>query len=512
VEAVDRGYDVVVVGAGAAGSVLARRLAARPGISILILEAGDGAPPPAVAAVPHRWAELHFTALDWALFSVEQPALDGRRVYLAAGRGPGGSSNLYHMIHLRGPAADYDGWAAAGAAGWSWADVRPYFDRLEEASGGPMPLLDAGAHGGHPLSAAFIEACEAAGHPRRADLTAWPDGVGWLRLNIADGRRHGARQAYLEPALALPDVTLLTGAQATRVLIEGGRAVGVEYVRDGAVSTVRADAEVILCAGAIQSPKLLLLSGIGPADELRALGIAPRVHLPGVGANFHDHALLVAPVLRAARDTGPEPRLNLAEAALFASSSPGVPPDVQIGFVHRAQFQPEPDPRLVTALAGLVRPRSRGTVRLAGPDPLAAPLIDPAYLADPADAERLVTAFELARELMHAAAFAPWELTEVTPGPEIRTRTEVLGYARAHAGSYFHYAGSARMGADEDTVTDPRLRVHGVDGLRVADASVMPALPAVNCHATVLMIAERAADLITAERHAATAAAARSAP
>jgi choline dehydrogenase len=238
-----------------------------------------------------------------------------------------------------------------------------------------------------------------------------------------------------------------------------------------------------------------MLSGLGPPGQLAGLGLETLVELPGVGQNFHDHVLVVAPVARTDR-AAPGPRLNLSEACLFTASEGWPVADLQIGFVHRAQFQPEPDPRLITMLPGLVRPLSRGTLRLASADPLAAPLIDPAYLSQRTDAQRLTAAFELAREMLRAPAFAEWGVKEVTPGPDVSTPAETDRFVRQNLGSYYHYAGAARMGTDELSVVDPRLRVHGIDGLRVADASVIPQLPSGNCQTSVLMIAERAADFV----------------
>jgi choline dehydrogenase len=425
-------------------------------------------------------------------------------VYLAAGRGVGGSTNLYHMIHLRGTPLDYDGWAHHGATGWSWKDVLPYFQKLEDqeddanttgGKGGPIHVVNARDHGPNPLSRTFIDAALELGHPYTEDFDERLEGVGWHHLDLRDGERHGVRKGYLAAALRRPGVTLSADSTATRILFARDRAQGVEYLRDGEFRTAYARHEIVLCASGAQSPKLLMLSGLGRPEHLAGLGIETRVELPGLGENFHDHALLVAPVAITDR-RAPEPRLNMSEACLFANSGGRPAPDLQLGFVHRAQFQPEPDPRLITVLAGLVRPLSRGTLRLASADPLDPPLLDPAYLSEPSDARRLARAFALGRELLHSAAFAGWGVKEVTPGPSVSTDAETDRFVRANLGSYYHYAGAAKMGTDELAVVDPRLRVRGVEGLRVADASVIPELPSGNCQTAVVMIAERAAEFV----------------
>jgi choline dehydrogenase len=495
-------FDFIVVGAGCSGSVLAERLG-ETGARVLVLEAGPGEMP-ADIDVPYRWAERHFTDLDYAYWTTPQQALQGRKVFVAAGRGVGGSTNLYHMIHLRGAPLDYDNWAYNGATGWSWNDVLPYLRKLEDqeddtnptaGKGGPIHVVNARDHKPSPLSQSFIDAAVELGHPYTEDFNKQLEGVGWHHLDVKDGERHGVRKAYLDPAVRRPDVTLSAESAATRILFRGGRAVGIEYVRRGELRQAYAEQEVVLCAGGVQTPKLLMLSGIGRPGHLAEHGIETRVDLAGVGENFHDHVLLVGPVAMTDRQA-PEPNLNLSEVCLFADSGGYPVPDLQIGFVHRAQFQPEPHPRLVTMLAGMVRPLSRGTLRLASADPLEAPLIDPAYLSNPSDARRFVEAFKIGRELLGTSAFAEWGAKEVTPGPSISTDAEIDEFMRANMHSYFHCAGAAKMGTDELSVVDPRLRVHGVEGLRVADASVMPALTTGNCQTAVVMIAERAADFI----------------
>lgn len=519
-------YDFVIVGSGAGGSTVAYRLSELPDVKVLILEAGGGDLPEAVQ-VPWRWNELLLTELDWAYNSIPQPGLNNRRVYSAAGHATGGGSILYHMMHVRARPADLDNWAYDGCAGWSFADSLPFYQRLENqlddtnptaGKSGPITVINA-RDLGNPTSQVFLDACAELGFPIVEDFNAKAFGAGWQHVDMRDGRRGGVLTSYLRPALERPNVTLKTHALATRLVLENNRCVGVEYVENGQRTTVRADREVIVACGAIESPKLLLLSGIGDADRLTELGIPVAHDLPGVGENFHDHPLVIGPFGRMT-EPGADPRGNMTEVGLFWGSSPGLlVPDLEICLVHRAPFgdaffanvvnrlqtgQPiQPvtqlvDPHVILSLPGLVRPLSRGWVRLSSSDPAVAPDINANYGAEPFDIDRIVMMVKIGRDIYRTRAFARLGLQEVGPGPDVVTDAQLRQWVIDNTGSYYHFVGSCKMGVDRMAVVDSRLKVHGIDGLRVADGSIMPTIPAANPHTTIVMIGERAAEFIKA--------------
>lgn len=503
--------DVVVVGSGSAGAVVARRLV-DAGANVLLLEAGLPDDNPAIHD-PGRLFELWDSEQDWGYRTVPQAACGERELHWPRGRVLGGSSALNGMIYIRGDRADYDGWAARGNDGWSYDDVLPLFKRSEDFDRGSGPYHGVGGplavmtrYEPHPVIAAAVAAAQEAGVPFNDDHNgAVLDGVGFAQLNIRDGRRQSVAEAFLRPVLGAPNLTVLTSARAVRLLFEGTRCVGVELTHDGALRRARAAHEVVLSAGTIESPKLLLLSGIGPAGALAPLGIEPLVDLPGVGENLHDHAL--SPVIFAAKAAVPPPVSGIQplHAHLFARSRGGLArPDLQPLFFHLPLYGEgqEGPPDGFTLMAGLIRPASRGSLRLASADPDAAPLLDPGFLSSREDLEALTTAVELCREIGQQSALAGWMREELHPGPGVGGGPELREYVQQTAITYHHQVGTCRMGMDDLAVVSPELRVQGVDGLRVADASVMPEVTSGNTHAPAVMIGERAADLVAGARSA----------
>jgi choline dehydrogenase len=499
-------YDFIIIGTGSAGSVLANRLSENPAVKVLALEAGGSEIPPNVEN-PSLWYTLFGSPVDWGYTSVPQPGLNGRVTYEPRGKIPGGSSNLYIMMHIRGHPADYDNWAYNGCPGWSYQEVLPYFQKLENqeddtspwaGKGGPLQVANAKLHEPNPTSAVFIEACRELGYPSTEDFNGPNmEGAGWHHVNIKNGKRHSTAVAYLQPVLERPNLTLSTNSQATRLLFDGKRCVGVEYSQNGEIKAANANLEVIVCAGAIESPKLLLLSGIGNPTQLKEFDIPLVAEVPGVGENFHNHVL--AGVIDEASQPVPPAHQNLSESALFCKSDPGwVGPDLQIAFVH-VPFNiiiGQGHPNSISILPGVVRPLSRGWIRLASKNPLDKPLVNPNYLGVESDLERLVQAVKIARQIYGTRAFSSWVKQELMPGPSIQTDAQLRDFVRNTADSYHHQAGSCKMGLDDMAVVDPQLRVNGVEGLRVADASVMPVVPSGNCHTGILMIGERVSDLI----------------
>ena len=524
-------FDYVIVGGGSAGCVLAARLSEDAATRVCLLEAG----PADSSVLLHCPAGLALLAktggANWKFETVPQAGFGGRRGYQPRGKVLGGSSSVNAMIYLRGQAEDYDGWATAGNPGWSWADVLPLFKRAEHnergadafhGSGGPLNVMDLAQP--NRFGSVFVEAGREAGHAVNADFNgAHQEGVGLYQVTHKNGERFSAAKAYLTPNRQRPNLTVLTGAHTTRVVCEGRRAVGVEFRRDGVVSLAKASREVLLAAGALQSPQLLLLSGIGPGDELRRHGIDVRHDLPGVGRNLHDHVdvvqVLDAPHLRdlfglslhgaiAAikgvfewrRQRSGLLTTNFAEAGGFIRSRPEeARPDLQLHFVigklvdhgRKTVFG-----HGYSCHVCLLRPKSRGRVTLASADPMAAPLIDPNFLADADDLARLVRGFKAMRHILQQPALAGHGARELGSSASAKSEVEIEAFIRSHADTIYHPVGSCRMGPGPLDVVNAELRVHGMEGLRVVDASIMPSIVSGNTSAPVIMIAEKAADMI----------------
>ncbi len=503
----DNGYDYIVVGAGSAGCVMANRLSEQPDARVLVIEAGGTEIGPNVEN-PSIWFTLLGSEIDWAYQTVPQAGLNGRTTNEPRGKIIGGSSQLYLMMHIRGHPLDYDNWAYNGCPGWSYREVLPYFQRLEDQEdetsewaghGGPLSVINAKNHEFNPISKVFIDACLELGYPATDDFNGPNmEGAGWHHVNIKDGKRHSAAVAYLLPALERDNLTLEANAQATRLLFEGGRCSGVEYVRDGKVRQAHASHEVVLCAGALESPHLLLNSGIGPASQLEQFDIPVRVDLPGVGENFHNHVL--TGLIAETREPVQPGKLNTSESALFCRSDPGyLVPDLQFNFVHLPfdVIVGAENPNSVSLISGLQRPLSRGWVRLASGDPLERPLLNPNYLAVEHDVERMKMLVDIGREIYATKAMSK-VLTgrELLPGPEFTSDEQIRAFIRDRSDSYHHQVGSCKMGQDDTAVVDPSLCVYGVEGLRVADASVMPTIVTGNINTGIVMIAEKAADMM----------------
>jgi choline dehydrogenase len=538
--------DYIVVGAGSAGCVLANRLTADGKTKVLLLEAGGDDRPTRnpgqfmsnlMIHVPVGYSQtLKDPKVNW-LYPTEADPVTGRAHVWPRGKVLGGSSSINGLLYIRGQHSDYDNWRQLGCEGWAWDDVKPYFLRAEHqeraglddhhATGGPLNVSDVTQT--HEVSDDVIEACVEAGIPRNPDVNgADQEGVGYYQLTVKNGQRCSAAVAYLHPVMNRPNLRVETNALTTRVLFEGKRAVGIEYIQNGETKTAKASAEVILSGGAINSPQLLQLSGIGPGDLLREKGVAVIADLPGVGENLQDHYVMtntyrlkpgtvsVNELTKGTRFLGETLKyifqrkgllsLSAAHIAVFCKSRPELSsPDIQFHILpatmdtqklmEQQVMELEGQPGLTIAPCQ-VRPESRGTIRIKSSNPAEYPAIQPNYLADPIDQQVAVASLRWGRKIAAQPALAKWIESELLPGPGFDSDEALLGFARMAGSTIYHPVGTCQMGSGPAAVVDAQLRVHGVQGLRVVDASIMPRLVSGNTNAPTIMIAEKAADMI----------------
>jgi choline dehydrogenase len=517
-------YDYIIVGAGSAGCTLANRLSEDPQTTVLLLEAG-GPDKKQEIAIPAAFSKLFKTPVDWEYYTEEESQMANRKMYWPRGKVLGGSSSINAMIYIRGHRHDYDSWRDAGNEGWGYADVLPYFKKAENQERGPSeyhgvggPLNVADLRYVNPLSRAFVESCTEAGIPTNDDFNgAENEGAGLFQTTQKKGARWSTVRAYLQPALRRPNLTVRTEAQITRVLIENGRAVGVEYKKSGQLETERVNREVLVCGGAINSPQILMLSGIGPADHLRSMGIEVAADLPGVGENLQDHLAAGAsyhstkPVSLSNADKpgnlvyyllfkkGPFTS-TIAEAGAFIKTRSDAPaPDIQYHFAptffRGHGFEKIPGHGF-TIGPTLLHPKSRGRIRLRSSDPFEHAVISANYFSEEEDVQVMLAGIKRAHELAQTRAFAEFRGPELDPPTWKQPDSETIRVIRETAETLYHPAGTCKMGSDSLAVVDSQLRVRGIEGLRVIDASIMPTVIGGNTNAPTIMIAEKAADMI----------------
>ena len=523
-----RAYDYIIAGGGSAGCTIAARLSEDRDVRVLLIEAGGSDWHP-LFHMPAGFARMTKGIASWGYETVPQTHMNDRVFRYTQAKVIGGGSTINAQVYVRGNALDFDEWAQAGCTGWSYREVLPYFRRAEgnarfrdsyHGSDGPLGVSDPVAP--LPICKAFFEAAKQAGIPFNPDFNgARQDGVGHYQLTQKQARRSSAATAYLRPALKRPNLTLMRDALIIRIVIENARATGVEVARKDGVSIVKAEREVILSAGAIGTPRLLMLSGIGPADHLKSVGVKPLHDLSGVGSNLQDHIDLcvicectgdhtydkyakphwaaLAGLRYLVRRDGPVASSLFETGGFWFADHTARSPDIQfhlgLGSGIEAGIAKLRNAG-VTLNSAFLRPRSRGTVRLKSADPAEKPLLDPNYWADSYDKEMTIRGFKMAREIMQQEALKPFVLAERMPGPDVASEDAIAAYAARAAKTDHHPVGTCKMGKGGDAVVDPALRLRGIEGLRVADASVMPYIVSGNTNAATIMIAEKAADLI----------------
>jgi choline dehydrogenase-like flavoprotein len=524
-------FDYVVVGAGTAGCVIASRLSEQPDARVALVEAGPMDRHPFIHIPATVGAAIGTPAINWRFMTAPQAHLKGRQIPLPRGHVVGGSGSINGMVYFRGHPTDFDDWAAAGNPGWSYREVMPYFLRSENneayrgspyhGQGGPMNVVFVKRP--NPMTPAFLAAMEGMGYKRTDDFNGpTSEGFGERQGTISKGRRVSTATAYLKPASARPNLQIFTDARVARVAIENKRATGVDVLMNGGTRRITARREVIVCGGAVLSPQVLMLSGIGDGAALQAHGIDVKHHLPGVGASYHDH-LAVAVLLEMSNSdsygiswkAAPRGFMNVLEYALFRSGPLSSNVFEATGFIRTLPELPRPDVQIVfqaarrnpntfpfplghgyaISVVGLY-PKARGRVTLASADPRAHPLVDPSLLGHPDDVAMMLRGLKIGRRIAHAPSFDRYRATEVQPGASVQDDAALVEYIRRASATVHHPCGSCRMGPDANAVVDAQLRVHGIEALRVADASVFPSLVGGNTNAAVVMIAEKAADMI----------------